>query len=126
MRILVDVCLSPQWVEYLQGEGAEVVHWTSVGDPRAKDREIMHWAREHGYVVFTNDLDFGTILAVSSAPGPSVLLIRAQDVLPSAIGAIILEILSVHRDPLERGAVVSVDQASARVRILPIRRRDAE
>jgi len=56
MRILIDVCLSPQWVEDLQREGVDAVHWTSVGNPRAKDREIIEWARTQGCIVFTHDL----------------------------------------------------------------------
>ena len=56
MKILIDVNLPPSWVEVLQGAGAEAVHWTAVGDPRAKDRDIMEWARGHHYIVFTHDL----------------------------------------------------------------------
>jgi predicted nuclease of predicted toxin-antitoxin system len=41
MRILIDVCLSPQWVEFLQRGGVDAVHWTSVGSPCAKDRKII-------------------------------------------------------------------------------------
>ncbi len=42
----------------------------------------MDWARPSGYVVFTHDLDFGALLAASHAGGPSVIQVRAQDVLP--------------------------------------------
>ena len=47
MRILVDVNLSPAWVDELIAQGFEAVHWTSVGDPRAPDAAIMAYAREH-------------------------------------------------------------------------------
>ena len=33
----------------------------------------MDWALRHDYIVFTHDLDFGTMLALSHATGPSVL-----------------------------------------------------
>lgn len=52
--------------------------------------------------------------------GPSVLQVRTHDVLPEAIGALVLSVLTEHADVLEQGALVSVDEASARVRILPI------
>jgi hypothetical protein len=71
IRLVVDVNLSPQWVEVFAGHGWHAVHWSTVGDPRAKDRTIMAWARENGHVVFTHDLDFGTLLALTRASVPA-------------------------------------------------------
>jgi predicted nuclease of predicted toxin-antitoxin system len=82
LKLLVDMNLSPGWVEALQAMGFESVHWSSVGDPRASDRELLEHARARGYVVFTNDLDFGTILAASAAASPSVIQVRAADLTP--------------------------------------------
>lgn len=65
MKVLVDVNLSPGWTDVLAAHGIEAVHWTSVGAPRASDAELMGYARDHGYVVFTHDLDFGTLLALT-------------------------------------------------------------
>lgn len=42
----------------------------------ATDEEIMRWARENGYVVFTHDLNFGVILAATRAQSPSVIQVR--------------------------------------------------
>lgn len=122
MKVLVDMNLPPAWVSFLAEAGIEAVHWTSVGDPRAPDRELMQWARERGYIVFTHDLDFGILLALIGATGPSVLQVRVLNVLPSAIGADVLHVLSVYAEVLERGAVVTLDRATTRVRVLPIRR----
>jgi predicted nuclease of predicted toxin-antitoxin system len=55
-------------------------HWSLVGDPRAKDSVVMAWALEDGHVLFTHDLEFGTLLALTRANGPSVIQVRAQDV----------------------------------------------
>ncbi len=85
MKVLVDMSLSPKWREVLERHGCEVRHWAEVGDPRAPDREIMDWARANGFVVFTHDLDFGHLLALTHAAGPSVLQVRAEDVLPEAL-----------------------------------------
>ena len=82
MKILVDMNLSPTWLSMLQAGGHEALHWSTVGNPRAADREIMTWARQNGYVVFTHDLDFGALLAVTGAEGPSVIQIRTVDVTP--------------------------------------------
>ena len=57
--ILVDMNLSPDWVAFLQSHGHTAVHWSTVGDIRALDPEIMEWARNNGHIVLTHDLDFG-------------------------------------------------------------------
>ena len=73
IHILIDMNLSPDWVNILSTHGWASVHWSAIGDPRATDREIMDWARSKGHVVFTHDLDFGTMLALTHASGPSVI-----------------------------------------------------
>lgn len=123
MKILVDMNLSPIWVSFLVDAGFEAVHWSEMGDPRAPDRELMAWAREGGYVVFTHDLDFSILIATTGATGPSVLQVRTLNLLPSAIGADVVDLLRQYAEELDRGAIVSLDGASSRVRILPIRRR---
>jgi predicted nuclease of predicted toxin-antitoxin system len=120
MKILVDMNLSPEWIEFFAAQGIEAVHWSQIGNPRASDSEIMAWARQHRYTVFTHDLDLGAIAATTNAEGPSVIQMRAQDVLPSAVGNDILQVLAEHREALERGAILTVDQVTSRVRILPI------
>lgn len=75
MRILVDMNLTPRWVEHLTREGHEARHWSSLGSVNAKDREICDYARAAGYVVLTNDLDFPQILAHTRNTGPSVILL---------------------------------------------------
>jgi predicted nuclease of predicted toxin-antitoxin system len=82
----------------------------------------MDWANTNGYVVFTNDLDFGTLLAASEADGPSVIQIRAQGVLPADAEDIIVAALRQFEEALKAGALVTVDAARSRVRILPLRR----
>ena len=120
MKILVDVNLSPSWVEHLIEKGFEAVHWSSIGDTRAPDVTLMTWAREQGCVVFTHDLDFSRMLALSHASGPSVFQVRTADVLPSAIGDLVARALRQHEDALRDGAIVVLDAASSRARILPI------
>jgi predicted nuclease of predicted toxin-antitoxin system len=121
MRILIDVNLSPAWVDAFTRHGIESVHWTTIGDPRATDEAIMQYARDHSYVVFTHDLDFGALLALTRAQGPSVLQVRTQNVLPTAIAALTIQVLTAHTSVFEAGALVTVDERSARIRVLPIR-----
>ncbi|MXX26084.1 MAG: hypothetical protein F4Z82_11665 [Caldilineaceae bacterium SB0668_bin_21] len=112
--------LSPDWVSLLKGNGWSEVHWSTAGDPLASDAAIMEWAVAHKYVVFTHDLDFGTMLALSHATGPSVLQFRAADVLPDRLGDVILAALRQNDTELASGALVVVEEGRSRVRILPI------
>jgi predicted nuclease of predicted toxin-antitoxin system len=82
MKILVDRNLSPVWVSVLNEAGHEAIHWIDVGSPSATDRELLSWAKSREYSVFTHDLDFGAILAVTHAEAPSVIQLRAQDITP--------------------------------------------
>lgn len=84
---------------------------------------VLDWARSAGWIVFTNDLDFGALLAKAGAIGPSVLQIRTQDVLPAAIGVGVIAVLRQHEEELRLGALVVVEHQAARVRVLPIRAR---
>src|SRR5207248_8617199 len=103
-----------EWVAELAAHGWSAVHWSTVGDPRAEDSAIMAWALANGHVVFTHDLDFGTMLALTHATGPSVLQVRGQDVLPEDIGAVVIAALRQHGAALTAGALVVVDLKRSR------------
>jgi predicted nuclease of predicted toxin-antitoxin system len=120
MKFLIDMNLSPLWAQFLTDRGFESVHWSTVGKSDAPDSEIMQFAVATGWIVFTHDLDFGMLLAVEKAAGPSVIQVRSQDVLPSAIGEIVLRAIEVAEAHLEAGALVTVDPARHRIRLLPI------
>ena len=122
MKILVDMNLSPQWVAVLQRHGWEAVHWSAVGDSRASDRTVMDWANAHGCVVLTHDLDFGAMLVATQAQGPSVIQVRTPDVLPAHLEPLLVSILKAHAAALEGGVLIVVDEARARVRLLPLSR----
>jgi predicted nuclease of predicted toxin-antitoxin system len=76
-----------------------------------------------GSVIFTHDLDFGMLLAMRGSGGPSVIQIRTQDVLPAAVGPLVVNALNAARLHLEAGALVTIDPVQHRIRLLPIGRR---
>ncbi len=119
MKLLIDMNLSPDWVEIFEQNGWQAVHWSTVGNPRAMDSVIMDWARTNGYVVFTHDLDFGMLLATTRAQEPSVIQVRIQDIMPRVLGSRLVQILRQYESVLESGALVTVDETKSRVRILP-------
>jgi predicted nuclease of predicted toxin-antitoxin system len=120
MKLLVDMNLSPDWVAAFRAAGWEARHWSTLGDPRAADADIMVYARIHGWVVFTHDLDFGPLLAHTQAGGPSVFQVRAQDVSPDHLAPLVGRTLRQFAPQLEAGALVTVDEARQRVRLLPL------
>ncbi len=120
IQILIDMNLSPDWVEVLTRHGCASVHWSAIGDPGAPDRELMDCARRNSYVVFTHDLDFGTMLALTHASGPSVLQVRGQNILPDNMAPVVVAAINQHERDLVAGALVVVDESKSRVRVLPL------
>jgi len=122
VKLLVDMNLSPSWVDWLARYGFEAVHWSTIGAATAPDVEILAWANGHAFVLITNDLDFSAILAAGAVTGPSVIQLRTQDLLSDAAVSIVVNALEAHRETIERGALLSIDEAGRRVRMLPLRR----
>lgn len=122
MNILVDMNLSPVWVEVFVRHGINAVHWSTIGDPRAPDTLLMNWARENSHIVFTHDLDFGALLALTQTISPSVIQVRTQDVTPAHLERTVISSLRQHAASLEAGALIILDESRARVRILPLNR----
>ena len=71
-------------------------------------------------MVLTHDLDFGALLAASQASGPSVVQLRAEDVMPRALALLLVKTLTAFETEIESGALLVVNEDRARVRILPL------
>jgi len=120
MRILLDMNLSPTWVEVFENYGMVAVHWSTIGAFDASDQEIFDYALVNNLVIFTNDLDFGAILASRNAQYPSVIQVRTQDVTPRNLAPTVISALRQLEEYLEGGALVIIDEAKLRARILPL------
>jgi predicted nuclease of predicted toxin-antitoxin system len=120
MKIIIDMNLSPSWVKFLENEGFEAKHWSTVGRANDPDSVIFTWAQQNNFIVFTNDLDFGAILASSQSKTPSVFQLRTQDLMPNKVGNLVVGHLHKFAEKLEQGALISVNINRAKVRILPI------
>lgn len=112
--------LSPDWCGILRAQGWQALHWSEVGEPRAPDREVMAYAAEHQYVVFTHDLEFSAMLAATQALAPSVVQMRGQDTLSSDFRNLVFTSLREYQSVLESGAIVVIEPLRARARILPL------
>lgn len=116
MKLLVDMNLSPQWTAFLNNEGIQAVHWSSLGDAGASDSEIMRLAAEQDYVV----LDFSAILAVTKGYKPSVVQLRMEDLSIAVAGPKVGSAIVRLQSELEKGALVTINDQRTRVRLLPI------
>ena len=115
--------LSPDWVPLLASGGHEALHWRDLGAVNAPDTEIMAWAREHGYVVFTHDLDFGALLHATGAVAPSVIQFREDDVRPEILGGHALLAMEQAMEEIKSGALITIDLRRMRITSLPLKNR---
>jgi predicted nuclease of predicted toxin-antitoxin system len=120
MRFLIDMNLSPNWLGVLRQSGLDGAHWSQIGAPNAGDPEIMAYAKANGFVVLTNDLDFGSILAATGGEAPSVVQIRTDDCRVEKIGTIVIDAINLAKGQLAEGALVTIDASRMRVTTLPI------
>ena len=121
MNILLDMNIPRTWERFLNQAGHEAIHWSQIGDIRAEDKEIMAWARENQHIVFTHDLDFGSLLFVTNARSPSVVQLRVEHILPEIMGDAVLETLSITSEKLNEGALITIEPRRHRIRLLPLR-----
>jgi predicted nuclease of predicted toxin-antitoxin system len=119
MKFLIDMPLSPDLVQWLEGFGHDAVHATTLGLHRASDEEIMRVARLDSRCVITADLDYPRLLATSSALSPTVILFRSGPWSETEIRqslALALDALRQESGP----AVLSITPQGIRRRSLPL------
>ena len=120
MKVLIDMNLSPEWVQEFELHDIDAVHWSTVGKYDATDSLIMVWARKNEYVIFTHDLDFGTALALTKAKKPSIIQVRTQNVTVLHLKDMLMPALKKYADLLKNGAILVIDEDKQRIRILPL------
>jgi predicted nuclease of predicted toxin-antitoxin system len=120
MKILVDMNLSPKWVDFLIENSIEAVHWSSIGSSDSPDIDIFAYAQKYDFTIFTNDLDFGFILAITHGKKPSVIQTRTGILGHDRIGDIVVSAIKMLAADIEKGALVTIDQQKTRVNLLPL------
>ena len=120
MKILIDMNLPPDLVVKLYENKIEAVHWSTIGNGRAEDEEIFQFARQHDFVVLTHDLDFSAILASTRGTKPSVIQLRTLDLLAGELPKVVSRVLRDFQLELQNGALIVIEPARTRVRILPL------
>lgn len=122
MNFLLNMNLSRQLGRLLETEGHGWRHVRDLGLARAQDREILALAQASGEVILTHDLDYGHLLAFSGDVRPSVVIFRRRNIHPSALFEVMKRNWPEWEPTLEAGALVIVEDAAARIRLLPIGR----
>ena len=77
--------------------------------------------QKYGYAILTLDMDFGTFLAMTGYAKPSVIQIRREDVSPEVLLPTLLEVLRRYSSEIEYGALIVIDAAKIRLRMLPLK-----
>jgi predicted nuclease of predicted toxin-antitoxin system len=120
VRFLVDEALQDLVADRLIAAGHDATHVRALGMQGAIDDDVLAHAADERRVLVTTDTDFGTILALSGAAIPSVLLLRGVgDTADDRVDAI-TQALKVVEDDLASGAIVVIESDRVRLRKLPI------
>ena len=122
MKLLVDEALQDAVAHRLTTVGHDTTHVRILGLAGHTDDEVMALAIADNRVLVTTDTDtdFGTILALTGAAAPSVLLLRGiGDSVDERVDAL-LDVLPRVVHELSEGAVVVIEPDRYRIRHLPI------
>jgi predicted nuclease of predicted toxin-antitoxin system len=122
MKLLLDQGLPRSTVLHLSNAGIEAVHVGKAGYATASDAKILDFACQYGNIVVTLDADFHALLALSGAAGPSVIRIRIEGLGGAELANLLVTVLKVCKDDLNKGAMVSVTENGFRIRQLPLLR----
>jgi len=121
LEFIANMNISSLTVNELKKLGWNIVRVSEILEVQTSDIELLSFAREHNKVLITQDLDFSALLAVGGYEKPSVINIRVENPNPDFITSRLVEVVSRMKKELEEGAIVSVDEVSARYRNLPLK-----
>jgi predicted nuclease of predicted toxin-antitoxin system len=112
MRFLVDECTGPAVARWLRDEGYEVF---SVYDEAqgADDDWIIQKASDEGWILITNDKDFGEKVYRDRRSHQGIVLLRLVDERSAKKIETLRQLLSNHADRLA-GSYVVVSEGQAR------------
>lgn len=120
MKILADQHISPRTVEFLRALGHEAIRVSERMPANASDDAIVSLARQEGWVVLTQDLDFSVLIAAAGENRPSVVILRLASPRVERVNEVLRAALPKLAAAVAEGAIVTVEDARIRVRQLPI------
>jgi predicted nuclease of predicted toxin-antitoxin system len=122
MRFLADMGISQVVVTWLQAEGHDATHLRDQGLHKLENGEIFTKAFRESRIILTWDLDFTEILALSGRHKISAVIFRLVNTRSAHVIERLARVLQESAQDLEDGAIISVEEARHRVRLLPLGR----
>lgn len=119
MRFLVDMCVDVRIAEWLRSQGHDAVHLRDQGLQRLANGEIFRKAASENRAVLTFDLDFSEIAALTRGQRASLIVLRLHNARFQHVVDRLTAVLAESAAALEKGAVISVEEARHRIRYLP-------
>jgi predicted nuclease of predicted toxin-antitoxin system len=111
--------------QLLESVGHQCRHTGEIGLDRASDWVALEEAEE-GEVILTYDLDCGRLSTFSGASKPSVVIVRLSRPTPRNIFERLMAVWAMIERPLMDSAVVVLEDATVRIRRLPVKRANSE
>lgn len=119
MRFLVDMCVDVRVAEWLRSQGHDAVHLSDQGLHRLANGEIFRKAASENRAVLTFDLDFSEIAALTRGQRASLIVLRLHNARYQHVIERLTAVLAESAAALDKGAVISVEEARHRIRYLP-------
>lgn len=117
---VLDIPFAKSTVQLLRSLGHDAIHVIDRLPANAPDREIVALASAERRTIVCFDLDFAAIVATAGAIAQSILTFRTTGRGASFVERTLLELLPQVESDLQKGALVTVDDNSVRIRSLPI------
>jgi predicted nuclease of predicted toxin-antitoxin system len=111
--------VSPRVALWLREQGHDAVHPREQGLQRLADDAICAKAAADNRIVLTFDLDFTEIVSASPSK-TSVIVFRLRDTRTDHVIARLAAVVEQTAEPLDGGAIVSIEDTRHRIRRLPI------
>jgi predicted nuclease of predicted toxin-antitoxin system len=120
MKLLLDQGLPRSTAALLRAAGFDTVHTAEIGLATADDAVILARGLTEDRVVVTLDADFHRLMADSGATQPSVIRVRVEGHKADAMAQLLRTVVGQFENELKQGALLSVQETSVRVRLLPL------
>jgi predicted nuclease of predicted toxin-antitoxin system len=121
MKLLLDQGLPLSTAELLREQGIDSIHVSEIGWARAEDTKIIELAQTNDQIIITLDADYHAVIALTSAPSPSVIWIRVVNLRALEDMEIIIPILNEYKEMLINGVLITMrSDRKVKTRLLPI------
>ena len=121
MRVLADLHISPDTVNFLRQLGHDAVRVSDRLNPSASDEEIISFAAGEQRCIITQDLDFSALMALSGRTAPSIITLRLATARVDYVNAVLERALPQCSTDVSAGSLITIEDQGIRCRSLPIR-----